>query len=467
MSKFNPNAPTSQTTNLAGGVAYKQSNEMALVSLLLTSFAEDKYYSAADEQFKRLASLIASCDKHFAAQAILFARNTFGMRSITHVATSLLAYYISGEPWAARFFDKVVHRVDDMTEIVAYHKSRDQKISNAMKRGFSAAFGRFDAYQISKYRGDNKSVKLVDIVNICHPKETAKTNGAIGKLVRGELKQDATWEALVSAAGGDRAAMIAAWNTLLDTHRLGYFALIRNIRNIISLADKKLRIKALFALTDEHAIKHSLVLPFRFDTAYKELLGVDRDAACAISRACEISCSNVPKFDGKTLVAVDVSGSMSGRPIQIASLFAAILAKSNNADIMTFHEEARYAYYNPDDTIMTIKSKFDTTYGGTDFNSVFVKANERYDRIILLSDMQSWGTNYWSGNARNGIKYYRNEFNPDCKFFSFDLAGYGSLLIPEKNTYCLAGFSDKVFDIMARLEMDQNALVETVKKVEI
>lgn len=94
MSRFN-------ATNVAGGVAYEMSDEMALVSLLLTSFGDDKYYAKANDEFKRLEALIEACDKYFVAQAIVFARTVFGMRSITHVAASLLAKHIGGAEWAS------------------------------------------------------------------------------------------------------------------------------------------------------------------------------------------------------------------------------------------------------------------------------------------------------------------------------------------------------------------------------
>lgn len=468
MSRFNATKTTPTTTNVAGGVAYEMSNEMALVSLLLTSFGDDKYYAKANDEFKRLETLIEACDKYFVAQAIVFARTVFGMRSITHVAASLLAKYISGEEWASRFFACVVRRPDDMTEIVAYHKMRKQKMSNAMKRGFAKAFEGFDRYQISKYRGEGKSVKLVDIVNLCHPVECDFNGGAIRALVKGELKQESTWEALLSQAGSDKDKKREVWHSLIDAKKLGYFALLRNLRNIIQLDDDELKNKAYGLLTNEYLIAKSLVLPFRFDTAYEEMRKIGAiEAMRQVSRACEISCKNVPKLAGKTLVALDVSGSMMGRPSQIGSLFAAVLAKSNNVDVMTFDDSARYVAFNPDDSLMTIKSSFRFTGGGTNFNSVFATANKTYDRIVLLSDMQSWDSTHWSGNAREGIKYYRHKWNPSCKFYSFDLDGYGTLMTPERDTYCLAGFSDKIFDIMSNLEADKDAMMNEIKKISL
>lgn len=51
--------------------------------------------------------------------------------------------------------------------------------------------------------------------------------------------------------------------------------------------------------------------------------------------------------------------------------------------------------------------------------------------------------------------------------YSIDLAGYGTLQVPEKDAYCLAGFSDKIFDLMKFFEEDKDALVNTIKAIEM
>ena len=129
MSKFNE-TKKNDVRNLAGGKAYKESDEMQLASLLLTSFGDDKYYQKENEVYEQLERLIAVCDKEFVAKAIIYARKQFGMRTITHIASSMLAKHIGGKEWGSRFFDKVINRVDDMTEIVACHLSRKQKNKN-------------------------------------------------------------------------------------------------------------------------------------------------------------------------------------------------------------------------------------------------------------------------------------------------------------------------------------------------
>ena len=469
MSKFNE-TKKNDVRNLAGGKAYKESDEMQLASLLLTSFGDDKHYQKEKDIYSQLEQLIEACDKEFVAKAIIYARKQFGMRTITHIASSMLAKHIGGMEWGSRFFDKVINRVDDKTEIVACHFSRKQKLTNAMKKGFSSALGRFDDYQLAKYKGENKAVKLVDLVNLVHPKETERNNGAIGRLINGELKSFDTWESELSAVGDDVEAKKVVWHRLLDENKLGYFALLRNLRNIIQLNDKTLKNKALNALLNESAIKKSLVLPFRFSTAYDEMSKIDSDAMRAVSKACEIACSNVPKLDGKTLIALDVSGSMSScRVADIASLFTAVLLKSTDCDLITFADDAKYRIVNPDDSVMTIKNATRYACGGTNFESVFRVANKKYDRVILLSDMQAWVQDFWYAKSpKAAYERYKREFNvPNCKLYSFDLAGYGTMQMPQQDVYCLAGFSDKIFDIMKLVESDKNALVNTIKAVEL
>lgn len=470
MSKFNE-TKKSDVRNLAGGKAYRECDEMQLASLLLTSFDDDKYYQKEKDIYQQLERLIAVCDKEFVAKAIIYARKQFGMRTITHIASSMLAKHIGGTEWGSRFFDKVVNRVDDMTEIVACHLSRKQKLTNAMKKGFASALSRFDDYQLAKYKGEGKSVKLVDLVNLVHPKESECNNGAIGRLINGELKSFDTWESELSAVGADVDAKKAVWNRLLDENKLGYFALLRNLRNIIQLNDETLKNKALNALLNETAIKKSLVLPFRFSTAYDEMAKIDGDAMRAVSKACEIACSNVPKLEGKTLIALDVSGSMStARVADIASLFTAILLKSNDCDLITFADNAQYRIVNPDDSVMTIKNAIKYARGGTNFVSVFETANKKYDRVILLSDMQAWKKqSIWDYRTpKHAYEEYKRRFNADgCKFYSFDLAGYGTMQMPQQDVYCLAGFSEKIFDVMKLVESDKNALVNMIKAVEL
>ena len=482
MSKFNTTIQKgkTKTTNFAGGEAYKQSKELELVSILLTSFVSDTFYRSSNDTLERLKSLLSEIDPKFAAKAAIFARDKFGMRSITHALAGELTSHSTGLDWAKNFYDKVVVRTDDMMEIMGYYLSnktdaKKPKFPNSLKKGFAKAFDRFDGYQIGKYRGENKEVKLVDVVNLVHPVPTSKNKEALSQLISGDLKNTQTWESMLSQAGQQASneeelgqLKSDAWKELISSKKIGYFALLRNIRNIINQAPDSIN-EACQLLTEENKIKSSRVLPFRFKTAYDEISNLPsssttRNVLVALDSALGISVSNVPKFEGETLVVVDVSGSMSGKPSEIASLFAAILAKSNNCDVMTFANHAQYVNYNPNDSVLTIRNSFRFTGGGTNLRDAFVKANKAYENIIILSDMQSF-IGYDTPLAQ--LNSYKTKFNCNPHIFSFDLAGLGTLQIPQNQVYCLAGFSDKVFDVMSALKEDRNALVNQIHSISL
>lgn len=477
MAKFNQKATGIKTTNLAGGEAYSQTPELELVSLLLTSFAGDKFYEKADKSFDRLKELIGKCDKKFVAQAAVYARNEFGMRSISHVAASELAKFIGGLNWAKNFYKAIVRRPDDIVEILAYHLSKNGKETNAMRKGLGEAFGKFDAYQLAKYRCENRSLTLLGAMKLMHPSPTEKNKEALALLKKGELKSEGTWESKLTKAGQEAENQEQkeefkkeAWSQLISTKKIGYFALLRNLRNILEQAPESID-AAIEILTDEKLIKKSLVLPFQFMTAYDELikLSVGRDLrklTVGISKAIDLSLSNVPVFEGETLVVLDTSSSMTGRdakPAKIGRLFAAALIKANNADFMTFDRDARYHNLNPNDTITTIANNIAFTGGSTNFRSIFERANRKYDRIIILSDMQGW-VGYESPIIQ--FNAYKKAYDAFPRVFSFDLQGYGSMQFPENNVYALAGFSEKVFDLMKLLETDKKALINEIKKIQ-
>jgi len=461
MSKFNTRHENI-VTNLAGGDAYQASNKLAFISLLLSSFLEDKYYESGSAQQNRLKAIIdTEPDKFWLCKATLYARHVFGMRSVTHASAAYLAEHIRGQKWAKEFFQNIVARPDDMGEIIAV----TGKFPNAMKKGFCSALEGMNEYQLGKYAGDNKDWKLVDIVNCVHPR---KNTEAIGKLLKGELKPD-TWEVLLSEAGkkeNKEQAKCEVWEKLLNEDKLGYLALLRNLRNIDAQAPESLPI-ALQKLTDKERVLKSKVFPFQFVTALQNTAecSAQRAITIALSQAIEHSLANVPKLDGKTLVVVDVSGSMSGRPSEIASLFASVLVKANEgAELMTFADNAQYVPINPLDSVVSIARSFSFASGGTNFNAIFETANKAYDRVIILSDMQAWV----GGNTpKQAFAQYRSAFSANPKIYSFDLNGHGTLEFPEDNVYALAGWSDKVLQLMGNLENDRSALIHAIDTYEI
>jgi len=75
----------------------------------------------------------------------------------------------------------------------------------------------------------------------------------------------------------------------------------------------------------------------------------------------------------------------------------------------------------------------------------------------------------WIGNTTPHASFekYKNTMGANPFVYSFDLKNYGSMQFPETNVFAIAGFSEKVFDIMKLMEQDKKALVNEIKKVVI
>ena len=261
----------------------------------------------------------------------------------------------------------------------------------------------------------------------------------------------------------------AAWAELIGSRKLGYFALLRNLRNILELAPE-IADEALEMLVDERLIKKSLVMPFRFRSAIdameqSQLKG--RQAVIrALSKAVDTALANVPQFEGRTLVAMDCSGSMIGRPMKIGSLFASVLYKANDADLMLFSGDAKYVTLDKSDATLTLASRIEdkAEWSGTNFHAVFQRAQGAYDRVVILSDMQAWMGHY---SPKKEFEEFVNRSGKRPRVYSFDLAGFGTLQFPERDVYCLAGFSDKTMETLKFLEEDKKALLRQIEAVEL
>jgi hypothetical protein len=200
MSRFNTSRTGTATTNLAGGKAYKQTDKLELVSTLLTTFVQDTFYRSGNDTQETIQSLVNSIDdKKFVAKCAIYARDTFNMRTGSHIVAGEIAHLVHGEEWLKNFYQKIVVRPDDMLEIISYLLANNYKIPNALKKGFALALQDLSEYEVSKYKKTSKKLSLVDVVNLVHPKPTE----ALTKLVKGTLKAPETWEVLITQAGSD------------------------------------------------------------------------------------------------------------------------------------------------------------------------------------------------------------------------------------------------------------------------
>lgn len=289
-----------------GAVADRTSKLNELYRTVLACMLwEDTYYEGGESVSQRIAKLIPDVDPVRVAELAIAARNQAKLRSVPLFIVREMARIESHKPLVANTLNEVIQRADELAEFLAiYWKEKKQPLSAQVKKGLARAFTKFDEYALSKYNQDNK-VKLRDVLFLCHAKPQDKKQEALWKrLVNDELKPADTWETALSASNGDETTKKEAWERLLKEKKLGAMALLRNLRNFEkSNVDLDLVRNALKTCKTER------VLPFRFITAVKYAPRWQVELEELMLRAVE----DKKPLKGKTVVIIDVSGSMSGR----------------------------------------------------------------------------------------------------------------------------------------------------------
>jgi hypothetical protein len=93
------------------------------------------------------------------------------------------------------------------------------------------------------------------------------------------------------------------------------------------------------------------------------------------------------------------------------------------------------------------------------------------DKIMLFTDVQLWDSRTNNASATNTMAYQWAAYKkiaPKAKLYLFDLAGYGNtpLQVEQNGVHLIAGFSDKVFDVMDAMENGANAL-KVINEIEL
>lgn len=400
MSKYNSTKVTSPTeTNFMGEKAYQLSDKEALTTLVMTTFLADSYYMKENEIVSNIKKLVDNVGYEYAAKLAIYARTKGNMRSVSHLLASLVCKDSTHPTWLKSFYNNIVVRPDDMTEILCCYAALNKiditkpirKLPNAMKKGFRKALEKLSPYQIDKYKMNSKNVSLVDLVNIFHPTPTDKNAEAYRRLMHGE-SLDGTYNAKIfekemSASCQDEDMSdddknLAKHDAIVEVLKSGMpiMNLLRNIRNIMKYAPDMVD-EAIKQLTNHDKIIHSKLLPFRFSSAYDavkviEFKPVDTEHDIivfeselmtkytfeqnktkmlkALEDAMTISCENVPKLNGNCAILIDHSGSVRGdwynsstispfssvRTAMIGNLFGSIMAyKQDNVYVGMFGDK--------------------------------------------------------------------------------------------------------------------------------
>ena len=272
-------------------------------SIMATLLWERQFYEDGQEIAQRIADLVPQVAPAKVGAMAIEARQDMKLRHVPLLLVREMARYATHRAFVGATLAQVIQRADELSEFLAiYWKDGKVPLSAQVKKGLAAAFGKFNEYALAKYNRDG-AIKLRDVLFLCHAKARDAEQDALWKrLIAGELATPDTWEVALSS-GADKKA---TWERLLQEKRLFALALLRNLRNMEQVGVREDLIIERLSDTD-----FSRVLPFRFIAAAKAAPNLESAVDAAMIR----TVAQLPKLPGKTVVVIDVSGSMYGRPV--------------------------------------------------------------------------------------------------------------------------------------------------------
>ena len=421
-----------------GAPAYNPTAEKQLRRAVLSCLLwEDTFYEDGVSIADRIKTLVPKVSPNKVMDLAIEARSKFNMR---HVPLYLMRELARKAPKGYKeALVKVIQRADELTEFLAiYWKDGKEVLASQVKKGLAEAFKKFDEYSLAKYNRDG-NVKLKDVLFLCHAKpENKKQEKLWKKLIDGKLESPDTWEVALSA-GKDKKA---TFERLIKEESLGAMALLRNLRN---MKEAGVNSALIFDALEKANVKR--VLPMRFISAARHAPQWEDK----IEKLMFTAVKDREKLSGRTVLLVDVSGSMDSGTISSKSELRAIdvacglgiLARELCEDI------AIYTFSDKDVLVPSrrgfalrdaiIKSQpHNGTYLFKSIDSIVKK--EKADRLIVITDEQSHdsGKYPYAKNYVITVGPYKNG------------VGYG------KNVVRIEGWSDAILDYILQTEKDLN-----------
>jgi 60 kDa SS-A/Ro ribonucleoprotein len=362
----------------------------------------------------------------------------------------------------------------------------------------------------------NKEVKLRDALFLTHPKPVDKAMKELfEKIASDTLEIPYTWETELSNAGQIGKSKKLVWEELICSGKLGFMALLRNIRNLLQEGvSGECLCLVCQTLSNRDQVLKSKQMPYRFLSAYRSIVCGDSDVnqssrgysapviigglkspvedvqrvLDSLETAIGYSVENLPMFNGeKVLVATDVSGSMitniSPKSMitlfDIGAMFAMIATKAcDGGEAGMFGNDFKILDTKNVGILESVQDIYQRegevgySTNGWKVLDYAHKTDRKFDRIMIFTDCQMYDIegqeNAGYSRSRRGSFTFNERWqtyrslNPDAKLYLFDLSGYGQspVRVGNNGVFHISGFSDRVFDILHRIELGEGALEE-------
>lgn len=394
-----------------GGPARNVSPEAALRrSVVATLLWEDQFYEDGIEIAGRIRELVPRVKPEAVAALAAEARGKMKLRHTPLLLVREMARQKDHRPLVSQTLAQVIQRADELAEFVAiYWKDGKAPLSAQVKKGLAQAFREFDEYQLAKYDRTGP-VRLRDVLFLCHAKPRDSEQTQLWKrLIEGQLKTPDTWEVALSS-GADKKE---TWERLLREKKLGGLALLRNLRNM-----KEVGVDEAMVLAGIASMDSARVLPFRFLAAGRYAPQWEE----VLEAAMLSSLAEQRKLLGRTVLLVDISGSMTAPLSRRSEMLRTDAAYGLAILLREICEKATVFTFSDDLVAVPPRRGFalrdalhsSQPHNGTYLGRALEKIDEKYDRIIVITDEQAHdrvpgprGRGYIInvGSYKNGVGY--------------------------------------------------------------
>ena len=434
MSSINRVARTMATNSVGTRIpqinAERQLKRLTLAAMLW----ENQFYLDGKTHAELIRDLVAKVAPAKVSALALEARTKFKLRHIPLLLARELAR--NGKLQAQALTD-VIQRPDEMSEFMSiYWQEGKSAVSNQVKKGLAACFSKFNEYQLAKWNKNSAAIKLRDVMFLSHPKpQNAEQEALFKRIAADTLETPDTWETQLSS-GADKCG---TFTRLMTEKKLGALAFLRNLRNMRDSGVSDSLIRSYASTVDV-----SKVLPFRYIAAARIVPQYEDMLESMMFR----SLATHQKIPGKTVLLIDVSGSMFGTRISSksdldrfdAAAALAMLCREvcEEVEIYSFSNNAvRVAPRRGFALREAIENS--QSHGGTALGNSMktVDGNSSYDRCIVFTDEQSYDR---PGAPRN-------------KGYIINVAAYENGVNHQAWTE-INGFSEAVIDYIQALEQE-------------
>lgn len=353
-------------------------------SVLACLLWEDQFYEDGVGIADRIAALAAEVAPETVAALAVEARERRHLRHAPLLLLDVLSRTGAGSSLVSDTIERVMQRADETTEFLAvYWRNGKRPLSKQVKRGLARALAKSDAYELGKYDRDGP-VKLRDVLFLSHAKPRDEAQAALWKSVADRtLASPDTWEVALSGGADKRET----FERLLREHRLGYLALLRNLRGMAEAGvDEALIGEVILARRGARR-----VLPFRYVAAARAAPRFEPWLDQALAEAV----LEGPVLDGTTIVLVDVSGSMAARLSARSDLTrmdaAATLASVVPGKVRVFAFSDAVKEIPPRRGMAGVDAVIGSMpHGGTWLGGAVAHVNRLpHDRLIVVTDEQA------------------------------------------------------------------------------